>query len=34
MDNAAMIGIAAYYKYLKSEFTDPTTLDRNPKLGL
>jgi N6-L-threonylcarbamoyladenine synthase len=34
MDNAAMIGIAAYYKYLKSEFTNPTTLDRNPKLGL
>jgi N6-L-threonylcarbamoyladenine synthase len=34
MDNAAMIGIAAHYKYLKSEFTDPTTLDRDPKLGL
>lgn len=34
MDNAAMIGIVAHYKYLKSEFTDPTTLDRDPKLGL
>jgi len=34
MDNAAMIGIAAYYKYLKEEFTEPSTLDRDPKLGL
>jgi len=34
MDNAAMIGIAAHYKYLKSDFTDPSTLDRDPKLGL
>lgn len=32
-DNAAMIGIAAYYQYLKSDFTDPKTLDRLPNLN-
>lgn len=32
-DNAAMIGVAAYYQYLKSDFTDPKTLDRLPNLN-
>ncbi|MDD4026578.1 MAG: tRNA (adenosine(37)-N6)-threonylcarbamoyltransferase complex transferase subunit TsaD [Candidatus Shapirobacteria bacterium] len=34
-DNAAMIGIAAYYKALRKEFVkDKEKLDRNPRLGL
>ena len=32
-DNAAMIGIAAYYQYLRSDFTDLSTLDRLPNLN-
>lgn len=32
-DNAAMIGVAAYYQYLKSDFTDSTSLDRLPNLN-
>lgn len=32
-DNAAMIGIAAYYQYLRKDFIDPTTLDRLPNLN-
>lgn len=35
MDNAAMIGIAAYYKYQKSDFVaDLTTIDRKPRLKI
>lgn len=33
-DNAAMIGVAASFKYKGEEFTDPKDLDRNPKLRL
>lgn len=34
-DNAAMIGIAAYHKFLRKEFiTDLKTLDREPRLSL
>ncbi len=32
-DNAAMIGIAAYYQYLNKDFIDPTSLDRLPNLN-
>lgn len=32
-DNAAMIGVAAYYQYLRNDFTDPTSLDRLPNLN-
>lgn len=32
-DNAAMIGIAAYYQYLRNDFIDTTTLDRLPNLN-
>ena len=30
-DNAAMIGVAGYYKALRDEFDDPVTLDRDPR---
>lgn len=33
-DNAAMIGIAAGYKYQRGEFANPQTLDRQPRLSL
>lgn len=33
-DNAAMIGVAAYFKYLKEDFSDPTTLDRLPNMKI
>ena len=33
-DNAAMIGIAAYWHYLRQDFADPETLDRQPNLRL
>lgn len=34
-DNAAMIGVAAYYKFLRKEFVEnPETLDREPRLSL
>ena len=34
-DNAGMIGVAAYYKMLRSEFVErPEELDRNPRLEL
>jgi len=32
-DNAAMIGIAAYYQYLNKDFADPESLDRLPNLN-
>lgn len=32
-DNAAMIGIAAYYQYLRNDFIDPEVLDRLPNLN-
>lgn len=32
-DNAAMIGIAAYYQYLRNDFIEPTCLDRLPNLN-
>ena len=32
-DNAAMIGITAYYQYLRGEFCDPSSLDRLPNLN-
>ena len=32
-DNAAMIGVTAYYQYLRHDFTDPTQLDRLPNLN-
>lgn len=32
-DNAAMIGISAYYQYLRQDFTDPNKLDRLPNLN-
>lgn len=32
-DNAAMIGIAAYYQYLNKDFIDPKLLDRLPNLN-
>jgi N6-L-threonylcarbamoyladenine synthase len=32
-DNAAMIGIAAYYEYLRYNFTNPEKLDRLPNLN-
>jgi N6-L-threonylcarbamoyladenine synthase len=33
-DNAAMIGVTAYYKALRSEFIRPDTIDRSPNLRL
>ena len=33
-DNAAMIGIAGYYKTLKSEWANTKTLDRDPKMKI
>ncbi|HLE49185.1 MAG TPA: tRNA (adenosine(37)-N6)-threonylcarbamoyltransferase complex transferase subunit TsaD [Patescibacteria group bacterium] len=33
-DNAGMIGVAAYFKFLKNEFTDPKKIDRLPNLKL
>jgi tRNA A37 threonylcarbamoyltransferase TsaD len=33
-DNAAMIGIAAYFKAKRGEFIDPDKIDRDPKLKL
>ncbi len=32
-DNAAMIGVAAYYQYQRGDFTDPASLDRLPNLN-
>ena len=32
-DNAAMIGVAAYYQYLNQDFTDLSKLDRLPNLN-
>lgn len=32
-DNAGMIGIAAYYQYLRGDFADPNKLDRLPNLN-
>jgi tRNA A37 threonylcarbamoyltransferase TsaD len=35
MDNAAMIALAGYHKYLRKEtIKNPTDLDRNPSLIL
>lgn len=34
MDNAAMIGLAGYFRFKKGEVTDQETLDRNPVLSL
>jgi len=33
-DNAAMIGIAAYFKYLKNDFIKPSQIDRVPDLKI
>ena len=33
-DNAAMIGAAAYFKYLKKDFIDPKKIDRIPDLKI
>lgn len=33
-DNAAMIGIAAYFKAQRREFTDPSKIDREPNLKI
>lgn len=33
-DNAGMIGVAAYFKALREDYSDPTTLDRVPNLSL
>jgi N6-L-threonylcarbamoyladenine synthase len=33
-DNAAMIGVAAYFKTQRGEFVDPDNIDRNPRLKL
>jgi len=33
-DNAAMIGVAGYYKALREEWSDPKTLDREPRAKL
>lgn len=33
-DNAAMIGLAAYFKYLKKDFIKPGKIDRNPNFKL
>jgi N6-L-threonylcarbamoyladenine synthase len=30
-DNAAMIGVAGYYRALRKDFADPKTLDRDPR---
>ena len=30
-DNAAMIGIAASFKYERGEFVDPNKIDRDPR---
>ncbi len=32
-DNAAMIGVAAHWHYLKKDFADPASLDRQPNLN-
>lgn len=32
-DNAAMIGVAAYYQYLRNDFINPESLDRLPNLN-
>ena len=32
-DNAAMIGMVGYFKALRKEWTDPETLDRDPRLN-
>lgn len=32
-DNAAMIGVTAYYQYLRGDFADPSSLDRLPNLN-
>ncbi len=33
-DNAAMIGVAGYYKALQKNFADPKTLDRDPRMEI
>lgn len=33
-DNAAMIGVAAYFKFQRGEFIEPVKIDRNPNLKL
>jgi len=33
-DNAAMIGLAGYYKALRGEWADPKTLDRDPRMEI
>jgi len=33
-DNAAMIGVTAYFKAQRGEFTNPEKIDRNPRLKL
>lgn len=33
-DNAAMIGIAAYFKAQRKEFTDPSKINRDPRLPI
>jgi N6-L-threonylcarbamoyladenine synthase len=33
-DNAAMIGLAGYFKYQREEFSDPDTIDRIPNLKI
>jgi len=33
-DNAAMIGVAAYFKYQRGEFSDPDKIGRNPNAKL
>jgi len=33
-DNAAMIGVAAYFKAQRGEFVDPEVVDRNPNLKI
>lgn len=33
-DNAAMIGVAAYYKALREDFTNPSKIDRDPTAKL
>jgi len=33
-DNAAMVGISAYFKFLKKEFSNPENIDRLPNLKI
>ena len=33
-DNAAMIGVAAFFKAKRGEFVDPDKIDRNPNLKI